>query len=186
MGLGVFGHGPIGHTSCRQDMWAQCCRAVGVVGFSCWRTLLIDDTGSGARPSDVQGKAVGNSRSGPCVAVCHACAASCHAGVKIGEVEKDCTADVTVLISELLASCRLAKPAVPFDDTATVTARLLAYARSVAHFPTAVKEFPWRNGYFWDISQAAVSEGKADPAPTHSAWLKEYAPSVVPSGIASW
>jgi hypothetical protein len=27
-----------------------------------------------------------------------------------------------------------------------ITCRLLAYARSVAHFPTAVKEFSWRNG----------------------------------------
>ena len=112
--------------------------------------------------------------------------AALHSEVTVGEVEKECTADVTVLIRELLASCRLANPLALFTNDATVTARLLAYARSVAHFPTAMKEFPWRNGYFWDISEAAVSEGKADPTPTHSAWLKEYAPSVVPSGIASW
>ena len=113
----------------------------------------------------------------------HFSAAARAAGVPIGDVIVGFRADVTDLISELLASCRLANTAVPFEDTAAVTARLLAYARSVAHFPTGVSEFPWRNGYFWDISQAAVSEGKADPAPTHSAWLKEYAPSVVPSGM---
>ena len=51
--------------------------------------------------------------------------------------------------------------------------RLMAYARSVAHFPTAVKEFEWRNGYFWGLSQAAAAAGQADPCPLHSAWLKE-------------
>ena len=86
-----------------------------------------------------------------------------------------------MLIAELLASCRLANPALPLDDTATVTARLLAYARSVAHFPTAMGEFSWRNGYFYDISQAAVSEGKADTAATHNSWLKIYAPLMVSS-----
>ena len=109
-----------------------------------------------------------------------------HTEVTVGEVEKDCTADVTVLIQELLASCRDANPFALFASDAAVTARLLAYGRSVAHFPTAMKEFPWRNGYFWDISQAALSEEKADPTPTHSTWLKEYAPSVLSSGVALW
>jgi len=43
----------------------------------------------------------------------------------------------------------------------------------VAHFPTAVKEFQWRNGWFYGLSQAAGAEGRADPCPTHTAWLKE-------------
>jgi hypothetical protein len=54
-----------------------------------------------------------------------------------------------------------------------VEARLLAYARSVAHFPTAVKEVPWRNGWFWALSQQAAADGRPDPCPTHSAWLRE-------------
>lgn len=54
-----------------------------------------------------------------------------------------------------------------------VVERLCAYSRSVADFPTAVKEFPWRNGFFYDISQQAQQEGQADPCPTHTAWLKE-------------
>lgn len=44
---------------------------------------------------------------------------------------------------------------------------------AVAHFPTAVKEFPWRNGYFHGLSQAAAAAGRPDPCPTHTAWLKE-------------
>ena len=51
--------------------------------------------------------------------------------------------------------------------------RLCAYARSVAHFPTAVKELQWRNGWFYGLSQAAAAAGKADPFPQHTAWLKE-------------
>ena len=46
--------------------------------------------------------------------------------------------------------------------------RLCAYARSVAHFPTAIKEFEWRNGYFWNISEEAEEKGEPDPCPTHT------------------
>eukprot|EP00889_Picochlorum_renovo_P008214 jgi/Picre1/35244/NNA_002706.t1 len=51
--------------------------------------------------------------------------------------------------------------------------RLNAYARSVSHFPTAVKEFPWRNGYFHGLSSTAAANGDADPCPLHSSLLKE-------------
>lgn len=51
--------------------------------------------------------------------------------------------------------------------------RLCAYARSVAHFPAAVKEFEWRNGWFQGLSQAALVAGQPDPCPIHSLWLKE-------------
>lgn len=44
---------------------------------------------------------------------------------------------------------------------------------AVAHFPTAVKEFPWRNGWFYGLTQAAAAAGQPDPCPTHTAWLKE-------------
>lgn len=44
---------------------------------------------------------------------------------------------------------------------------------AVAHFPTAVKEFSWRNGWFYGLSQAAAAAGQPDPCPTHTAWLKE-------------
>lgn len=44
---------------------------------------------------------------------------------------------------------------------------------TVAHFPTAVKEFSWRNGFFYGLSQAAAAQGRPDPCPTHTAWLHE-------------
>lgn len=46
--------------------------------------------------------------------------------------------------------------------------RLCAYARSVSHFPTAVKETAWRNGYFALMSAKRLDAGKSDPCPLHS------------------
>ena len=51
--------------------------------------------------------------------------------------------------------------------------RLKAYGRSVAHFPTAVKEFEWRNGWFHALSTAALAAGRPDPMPQHTAGLKQ-------------
>jgi len=49
--------------------------------------------------------------------------------------------------------------------------RLCAYARSVVHFPTALKEFKLRNGWFHDMSTKAVSGGQTDPCPAHTTLL---------------
>eukprot|EP00633_Aureoumbra_lagunensis_P012162 CAMPEP_0197362210 /NCGR_PEP_ID=MMETSP0893-20130614/63863_1 /TAXON_ID=44058 ORGANISM="Aureoumbra lagunensis, Strain CCMP1510" /NCGR_SAMPLE_ID=MMETSP0893 /ASSEMBLY_ACC=CAM_ASM_000539 /LENGTH=150 /DNA_ID=CAMNT_0042883931 /DNA_START=377 /DNA_END=829 /DNA_ORIENTATION=+ len=43
--------------------------------------------------------------------------------------------------------------------------RLKAYAQAVAHFPCAVKEFEWRNGWFFNLSIDAVEQGRPDPLP---------------------
>jgi len=95
---------------------------------------------------------------------------SVHGGITVGEVEKSHREDVVALIQELKKALeRHAK--VTFQDG--VEDRLCAYARSVAHFPTAVKEFPWRNGFFWNLSEEAVGRGEADPCPSHSAMLKQ-------------
>jgi hypothetical protein len=51
--------------------------------------------------------------------------------------------------------------------------RLLAYTRSVSHFPTALKEFEWRNGWFLGLSKEADAQGKPDPCQLHSMWLHE-------------
>ena len=61
--------------------------------------------------------------------------------------------------------------------------RLKAYARAVSHFPTAVKEFEWRNGWFYAITEAAVKDGKADPCPLHTAGLVEL--GVVKEAVAA-
>jgi len=94
-----------------------------------------------------------------------------HGGVTVGEVEAAHSAEVEALISELGAAGAAALGVTL--DAATLPARLRAYARAVAHFPTAVKELPWRNGWFWAASVAAEAEGGPDPTPLHSALLRE-------------
>ena len=93
-----------------------------------------------------------------------------HPGATVGAVEAQHKAQVVALLRELCAGAAAAE-GVAFDDQCVD--RLCAYARSVSHFPTAVKEFEWRNGYFHGLSVAALAAGKADPFPTHSALLKE-------------
>lgn len=88
----------------------------------------------------------------------------------VGEVESGHTQEVSELIAEL-AAAGAADLGVSLEPG--VVERLLAYARSVAHFPTAVKEFEWRNGYFWGLSEAAAAAGRPDSCPRHSALLRE-------------
>ncbi|KAI5062296.1 hypothetical protein GOP47_0022835 [Adiantum capillus-veneris] len=73
-----------------------------------------------------------------------------HPGSTVGVVEKDYNDEVVALIKELAEAAASAK-SLTFD--AGVEARLCAYARSVAHFPTALKEFEWRNGWFYELSK---------------------------------
>lgn len=79
-------------------------------------------------------------------------------------------AEVSALIEEL---SRAGEQALDIRLDPGYVERLLAYARSVAHFPTAVKEFQWRNGYFYSLTQRALADGKPDPCPKHTALLKE-------------
>ncbi|OVA06924.1 hypothetical protein BVC80_1735g29 [Macleaya cordata] len=93
-----------------------------------------------------------------------------HPGATVGAVEKEHRSEVSRLIAELAAAAAEEKGLI-FEDA--MEERLCAYSRAVAHFPTAVKEFKWRNGWFYSLSQKAVAEGKPDPCPLHTAWLKE-------------
>ncbi|KAH7564947.1 hypothetical protein JRO89_XS09G0084200 [Xanthoceras sorbifolium] len=77
---------------------------------------------------------------------------------------------VSSLIAEL-ASAAAAEKGITFEEA--MEERLCAYSRAVAHFPTAVKEFKWRNGWFYSLTEKAIAEGKPDPCPLHTAWLKE-------------
>lgn len=88
----------------------------------------------------------------------------------VGEVESNHAEEVSKLVEELMTNVQRFEE-VQFQP-GTVD-RLMAYSRSVAHFPTAVKEFHWRNGYFYNLSQQAVQQGQADPFPTHTTLLKE-------------
>ena len=95
-----------------------------------------------------------------------------HGGITVGEVEAAHGAEVGALIEEL-AAAGAADLGLSLGPGPGVVTRLAAYARAVAHFPTAVKEFEWRNGYFWGLSQGAAGRGGADPCPLHTALLKE-------------
>ncbi|KAL4584644.1 hypothetical protein LXL04_009250 [Taraxacum kok-saghyz] len=70
-----------------------------------------------------------------------------------------------------LASAAAIEKGIVFEEG--VEERLCAYARAVSHFPTAVKEFKWRNEWFYSLSEKAIAQGKQDPCPLHTAWLKE-------------
>ncbi|XBI05627.1 hypothetical protein VPH35_133776 [Triticum aestivum] len=93
-----------------------------------------------------------------------------HPGATVGAVEKEYRSEVSSLIAEL-ASAAAAERGLSFDEG--MEERLCAYSRAVAHFPTAVKEFKWRNGWFYSLTEKALAEGKPDPCPLHTSWLKE-------------
>eukprot|EP00878_Enallax_costatus_P020036 GHUV01021165.1.p1 GENE.GHUV01021165.1~~GHUV01021165.1.p1 ORF type:complete len:189 (+),score=56.09 GHUV01021165.1:1077-1643(+) len=88
----------------------------------------------------------------------------------VGEVESQHKDEVSQLINELAAA---GSAALGVQLEAGVVDRLNAYARAVAHYPTAIKEFEWRNGYFYKLSQEAVLDAREDPCPTHTALLQE-------------
>ena len=77
--------------------------------------------------------------------------------------------EVVALIEEL-AAATAAAAGVHFAPR--LADRLRAYARSVAHFPTALKEFMWRNGYFHGLSLEAAAKGLPDPCPRHTVLLR--------------
>jgi hypothetical protein len=109
-----------------------------------------------------------------CLLVCCQCSAFMLVGAKhkvtVGEVESQHKQEVSELIEELAAA---GADALGVQLDSGVVERLNAYARSVAHFPTAVKEFEWRNGYFYNLTQQALQQGRPDPCPKHTALLKE-------------
>eukprot|EP00252_Welwitschia_mirabilis_P018098 TRINITY_DN40287_c0_g1_i1.p1 TRINITY_DN40287_c0_g1~~TRINITY_DN40287_c0_g1_i1.p1 ORF type:complete len:335 (-),score=68.86 TRINITY_DN40287_c0_g1_i1:451-1374(-) len=93
-----------------------------------------------------------------------------HPGATVGDVEAKHRDEVSSLINELASAAALEKK-VNFDPG--LEERLCAYSRTVSHFPTALKEFKWRNGWFYSISQKAISSGQPDPCPMHTSWLRE-------------
>ncbi|KAK0597995.1 hypothetical protein LWI29_030640 [Acer saccharum] len=93
-----------------------------------------------------------------------------HPGATVGVVEKEYRSEVSSLIAELAYAAATEK-GLTFEEA--MEDRLCAYSRTVAHFPTAVKEFKWRNGWFYSVTEKAIAEGKSDPCPLHTTWLKE-------------
>mmetsp|Transcript_5492 Transcript_5492/g.7601 ORF Transcript_5492/g.7601 Transcript_5492/m.7601 type:complete len:385 (-) Transcript_5492:237-1391(-) len=83
----------------------------------------------------------------------------------VGEVEANHNQEVRAVIAELTHSaatrCKLSFPPGVED-------RLCAYARSVSHFPTALKEFEWRNGWFMEHTLERMKVLQPDPSPLHT------------------
>lgn len=83
----------------------------------------------------------------------------------VGEVESIHSQEVRAVIAELAISaasrCKVSFPPGVED-------RLCAYARSVAHFPTALKEFEWRNGWFMEHTLQRMKVLQPDPSPLHT------------------
>ena len=91
-------------------------------------------------------------------------------GVNFGEVYSEkYTEQRNKLIDEMVAAGSKKVGVTLQPGTAD---RLAAYAESVADFPTGVKEFEWRNGWFYDISKDAIEAGEEDPMPFHTEALK--------------
>ncbi|EFJ52681.1 hypothetical protein VOLCADRAFT_54899 [Volvox carteri f. nagariensis] len=90
--------------------------------------------------------------------------------VSVGQVEAQHTGEVSELIREL---CTAGAAELGVELAGGEVERLNAYARSVAHFPTAVKEFSWRNGWFYGLTQKALTAGRPDPCPLHTQLLTE-------------
>jgi len=100
-----------------------------------------------------------------------------HGGITVGEVAKKHFSEVEEMVVELGGMIRTTltvsfKPELP--------ERLCAYSERVEFFPTAVKEFKWRNGFFYRYSllggTRTLPDGRKiempDPCPMHSEYLQ--------------
>ncbi|KAL8488545.1 hypothetical protein ACS0TY_024722 [Phlomoides rotata] len=73
-----------------------------------------------------------------------------HPGATVGVVEKEHRYEVSSLIAELAGAAAAEKG---LDFEGGIEDRLCSYSRAVAHFPTTVKGFKWRNGWFYSLSE---------------------------------
>jgi hypothetical protein len=82
----------------------------------------------------------------------------------VGDAGRDHSDTVEGIVKELVAAVS-AKEGIEFPDG--TLERLKSYTDVVADFPCGVKEFEWRNQYFWDLGDDAV--------PIHNELLKDCA-----------
>jgi len=80
----------------------------------------------------------------------------------VGEAQSEHSDLVTAVVTELMAATSK-EEGIAFEDGAVE--RLASYTDVVTDFPAAVKEFEWRNKYFYDLGDEAC--------PTHNALLRE-------------
>lgn len=105
-----------------------------------------------------------------------------HGGITVGEVVKKHQSEVEEMVIELAGMIR-GTIAVSFKPE--LPERLCSYSERVEFFPTAVKEFKWRNGWFYRYSLLAggnmrtLPDGRKvqvpDPTPMHTDYLKHLA-----------
>lgn len=93
-----------------------------------------------------------------------------HGGITMGQVADKHQNEVDELVTELGTMLRFTLAVGMMNGTEK---RLADYARSVKDFPTALKEFKWRNGYFYDFSQLAKKNGLDDYTPMHTGYLED-------------
>eukprot|EP00277_Geminigera_cryophila_P044554 CAMPEP_0173068282 /NCGR_PEP_ID=MMETSP1102-20130122/7316_1 /TAXON_ID=49646 /ORGANISM="Geminigera sp., Strain Caron Lab Isolate" /LENGTH=275 /DNA_ID=CAMNT_0013936105 /DNA_START=65 /DNA_END=892 /DNA_ORIENTATION=- len=86
----------------------------------------------------------------------------------VGDVQSKHAGDLKKMIGEMM-QVLVEERNVHF--TPGVEERLLAYAKTVAHFPTALKEFEWRNQFWLDLTRAREAAGKEDMTPFHTKLL---------------
>lgn len=88
-----------------------------------------------------------------------------HGNIAVGEVAKMHQSEVTEMSIELAQMVRFTLTVGMLPE---IENRMLAYGRTVKDFPTALKEFKWRNGFFYDYSLLAKKNGFPDPTPMHT------------------
>lgn len=88
-----------------------------------------------------------------------------HGNITMGEVARFHVREATEMSEELSSMIRFT---LTVGMLPKIGERLLAYARRVKDFPTALKEFKWRNGFFYDYSRLAIKNNLADPTPMHT------------------
>jgi len=93
-----------------------------------------------------------------------------HGGANMGDVATKYATDVDAMVTEMGMMVR-------FTLTVGMLPRLeerqREFALSVKDFKTGIKEFEWRNGYFYRYSMLAREKGFPDPTPMHTDWLEE-------------
>lgn len=87
----------------------------------------------------------------------------------VGQVEKYYSSQLETMVRQLGYSSRTMLSAAPPNG---LEERLRAYARAVEDFPTAMKEFKWRNGFWYNYSQLCVSKGFDDPMELHTEYVQ--------------
>lgn len=93
-----------------------------------------------------------------------------HGNLSMGEVATAHETEVSDMVSELCTMLRFTLAVAMMSGTEQ---RLIQYAKSVADFPTGLKEFMWRNGWFYGKSRLALANNFSDPSPIHTNYLED-------------